>query len=65
MPIVGLRPFVAGALAAAVLSSPGVRAQAMITDPQTTGIVRVLVRVDQTMAQTRLTVQTYQRKSAD
>ncbi len=27
MPIVGLRPFVAGALAAAVLSSPGVRAQ--------------------------------------
>jgi len=41
------------------------RAQAMITDPQTTGIVRVLARVDQTTAQTRLTVQTYQRKSAD
>jgi len=41
------------------------RAQAMITDPQTTGIVRVLARVDQTTAQTHLTVQTYQRKSAD
>ena len=41
------------------------RAQAMITDPQTTGIVRVVARVDQTTAQTHLTVQTYQRKSAD
>ena len=41
------------------------RAQAMITAPQTTGIVRVSARVDQTTAQTRLTVQTYQRKSAD
>jgi hypothetical protein len=41
------------------------RAQAMIADPQTTGVVRILARVDQTTAQTRLTVQTYQRKSSD
>ena len=41
------------------------RAQAAVSDPQTTGIVRVLARVDQTTAQARLTVQTYQRKSAD
>ena len=41
------------------------RAQTVVSDPQTTGIVRVLVRVDQTTAQARLTVQTYQRKSSD
>ena len=41
------------------------RAQAVVADPQTTGIVRVLARVDQTTAQARLTVQTYQRKSVD
>ena len=43
----------------------GGRARAIIADPQTTGVVRVLARVDQTTAQTRLTVQTYERKSAD
>jgi len=41
------------------------RAQAVISAPQTTGIVRVLARVDQTTAQARFTVQTYQRKSSD
>ena len=41
------------------------RAQTVVSDPQTTGIVRVLVHVDQTTAQARLTVQTYQRKSSD
>ena len=41
------------------------RARTMVSDPQTTGIVRMLARVDQTTAQARLTVQTYQRKSAD
>ena len=41
------------------------RAQTVVSDPQTTGIVRVLARVDQTTAQARLTVQTSQRKSAD
>jgi hypothetical protein len=43
----------------------GGRARAMISDPQTTGVVRVLARVDQTTAQARLTVLTYQRKSED
>ena len=41
------------------------RAQTVVSDPPTTGIVRVLARVDQTTAQARLTVQTSQRKSAD
>jgi hypothetical protein len=43
----------------------GGRARALIADPQTTGIVRVVARVDQTPAQARLTVQNYRRKSAD
>jgi hypothetical protein len=41
------------------------RAQALVSAPQTTGVVRVLARVDQTTAQARLTIQTYQRKSSD
>ena len=47
------------------ISTRGGRAQATVSEPQTTGIVRVWARVDQTTAQTHLTVQTYQRKSAD
>jgi hypothetical protein len=43
----------------------GGRTRALIADPQTTGIVRVVARVDQTTAQARLTVQTYWRKSVD
>jgi hypothetical protein len=40
-------------------------ARALVSAPQTTGVVRIMARVDDTTAQTRLTVQTYQRKSED
>jgi hypothetical protein len=43
----------------------GGRARALVSAPQTTGVVRIMARVDDTTAQTRLTVQTYERKSAD
>jgi hypothetical protein len=35
-------------------------ARAVVSEPKTSGIVRVMVRVDNTTAQTRLTVQPYQ-----
>jgi hypothetical protein len=37
-------------------------ARAVVSEPQTSGVVRIMARVDNTMAQTRLTVQTYQGK---
>ena len=43
----------------------GGRALALVSAPQTTGVVRVMARVDDTTAQARLTVQSYQRKSED
>ena len=43
----------------------GGSARALISEPQTTGVVRIMVRVDDTTATARLTVQTYQRKSED
>jgi len=52
-------------IAPAQTRTHGGNARAMISDPQTTGIVQILARVGQTTTQTRLTVQTYQRKSSD
>jgi hypothetical protein len=43
----------------------GGSARALVSEPQTTGVVRIMARVDDTTAQARLTVQTYQRKSSD
>jgi hypothetical protein len=43
----------------------GGSARALVSLPQTTGVVRIMARVDQTTAQARLTVQNYQRRSAD
>jgi hypothetical protein len=38
-------------------------ARATISEPRTTGVIRVMARVDNTTAQARLTVLSYQRKS--
>jgi hypothetical protein len=38
-------------------------ARAIVSEPQTTGVVRIMARVDNTTAQTRLTVQAYQGRS--
>lgn len=43
----------------------GGRARALVSAPQTTGVVRVMARVDDTTTQARLTVLSYQRKSED
>lgn len=43
----------------------GGRARALVSAPQTTGMVQIMARVDDTTAQARLIVQTYQRKSED
>jgi hypothetical protein len=40
-------------------------ARAVISAPQTSGIVRLMARVDNTTAQARLTVQTYQGRSSN
>ena len=53
------------AIAPAQTRTHGGRARALIADPQTTGIVRVIARVDQTTAEARLTVQNYRQKSSD
>lgn len=43
----------------------GGRARAIVSEPQTTGVVRVMARVDNTTAQATLTVLTYERKRTD
>ena len=48
------------ALAPSQTTTRGGIARAVFSEPQTTGVVRVTARVDNTTAQTRLTVQTYQ-----
>lgn len=45
-------------------STRGGIAQALFFEPQTTGVVRVMARVDNTTAQARLTIQTYQGRSS-
>jgi hypothetical protein len=40
-------------------------ARAIFSEPKTSGIVRVMAHVDNTTAQTRLTVQTYQGRSSN
>ena len=48
------------ALAPSQTTTRGGIARAVFSEPRTTGVVRVTARVDNTTAQTRLTVQTYQ-----
>ena len=48
------------ALAPSQTTTRGGIARAVFSEPQTSGVVRVTARVDNTTAQTRLTVQTYQ-----
>jgi hypothetical protein len=51
-------------LAPAQTTTRGGIARAVISEPQTSGIVYIRARVDNTTAQTRLTVQTYPGRSA-
>jgi hypothetical protein len=39
-------------------------ARAVFSEPKTSGVVRLMARVDNTTAQARLTIQPYQRKSS-
>jgi hypothetical protein len=50
-------------LAPAHTTTRGGIARAVFSEPRTTGVVRVMARVDNTTAQTRFTVQTYQGRS--
>jgi hypothetical protein len=50
-------------LAPSQTTSRGGIARAVFSAPQTSGIVRVMARVDNTTAQTRLTVETYRGRS--
>jgi hypothetical protein len=43
----------------------GGSARVRVSAPQTTGVVRIMAHVDQTTAQTSLTVRSYQRKISD
>jgi hypothetical protein len=47
-------------LAPSQTTTRGGIARAVFSEPRTTGIVRVMARVDNTTAQTRLTIQSYQ-----
>jgi hypothetical protein len=47
-------------LAPSQITTRGGIARAVFSEPRTSGLVRVMVHVDKTMAQTRLTVQTYE-----
>jgi hypothetical protein len=47
-------------LAPSQTTTRGGIARAVIAEPQTSGVVRIMARVDNTTAQTRITVQTYQ-----
>jgi hypothetical protein len=51
-------------LAPAHTTTQGGRARAVFSEPKTTGVVRVMARVDDTTAQARLTVQLYQGPSS-
>ena len=48
------------ALVPSQTTTQGGVARAVFSEPRTTGVVRIMARVDNTTAQTRLTVQTYQ-----
>ena len=48
------------ALAPSQTTTRGGIARAVFSEPQTSGVVRIMARVDNTTAQTRLTVQSYQ-----
>ena len=50
-------------LAPAQTTTRGGIARAVFSEPRTSGVVRVIARVDNTTAQTRLTVETYQGRS--
>ena len=51
-------------LAPSQTTTQGGIAQAVFSEPNTSGIVQVIARVDNTTAQTRLIVQTYQGRSS-
>ena len=51
-------------LAPSQTTTRGGIARAVFSEPKTSGVVRVMARVDNTTAQTRLTVQTYQGPSS-
>ena len=51
------------ALAPSATRTRGGRARALFSEPRTTGVVRIMVRVDGTTAQVHLTVQSYQEPS--
>jgi hypothetical protein len=51
-------------LAPSQTTTRGGIAQAVFSEPKTSGVVQVMARVDNTMAQTRLTVQAYQGSSS-
>ena len=48
------------ALAPSQTTTQGGIARAVFSEPRTTGVVRIMARVDDTTAQTRLTVQSYE-----
>jgi hypothetical protein len=50
-------------LAPSQTTTRGGIARAVVSEPRTSGIVRIMAHVDNTTAQTRLTVQTYRGKS--
>jgi len=52
-------------LAPSQTTTRGGIARAVFSAPQTSGIVRIMARVDNTTAQARLTVQTYQGRSSN
>jgi hypothetical protein len=51
-------------LAPSQTTTRGGIARAIFSEPKTSGIVQIMARVDNTTAQTRLTVQTYQGRSS-
>ena len=51
-------------LAPSQTTTRGGIARAVLSEPKTSGVVRVMARVDNTTAPTRLTVQTYQGRSS-
>jgi hypothetical protein len=53
-----------GRLTPSQTTTRGGIARAVFSEPRTNGVVRIIVRVDNTMAQTRLTVRHYQEPSS-
>ena len=52
-------------LAPSHTSTRGGIARAIVSEPRTTGVVRVMARVDNTTAQAALNVRTYERRYQD